>query len=407
MIATSCPACAASVGEGDLFCEACGHPLAPPATASAAEPIAAPSAEPIAAPSAEPIAAASAEPAAAPSTEPAADPSTEPAAAPSAEPAAAPSTEPTAAPAGAAPATPPAGPGKQGCAHCGAPAEEIIEDGYCGRCGMRQPRPGDHRESDLGAVAAAATDRGLRHHRNEDAYELGSRDGRVIAVVCDGVSNSSDPELASVAAAAATLQALTPALEGPAPDDGAARRLLSDAVAQAQLAVARVGQGGSQAPATTLVAAIVAADLVAVANVGDSRAYWLAENGAQNSRQLSVDDSCAQRAIASGADPAQAYQAQDAHTLTSWLGADADDVVPTINVVASPGPGAVVLCSDGLWNHFPDTEQLSDLLVGDGDRRPIAAVRRMVAAAVAAGGEDNITSIVIPALSRPRPSPHL
>ncbi|MGO9973553.1 MAG: PP2C family protein-serine/threonine phosphatase [Solirubrobacteraceae bacterium] len=375
------------MGEGDLFCEACGHPLAPPAAASAAEP----------------IAARSTEPAAARSTEPAAGPSAEPAATPSAEPAAAPSTEPAAEPA----ATTPAGPGKQGCAHCGAPAEEIIEDGYCGRCGMRQPRPGDHRESDLGAVAAAATDRGLRHHRNEDAYELGSRDGRVIAVVCDGVSNSSDPELASVAAAAATLQALTPALEGPAPDDGDARRLLSDAVAQAQLAVAKVGQGGSQAPATTLVAAIVAADLVAVANVGDSRAYWLAENGPQSSRQLSVDDSCAQRAIASGADPAQAYQAQDAHTLTSWLGADADDVVPTINVVASPGPGAVVLCSDGLWNHFPDTEQLSDLLVGDGDRRPIAAVRRMVAAAVAAGGEDNITAIVIPALSRPRPSPHL
>ncbi len=379
MIATSCPACAASVGEGDLFCEACGHPLAPPATASGAEPIAAPS------------------------TEPAATASTEAAAAASTEPAAAASTEPAAAP----PASAPAAQGKQGCAHCGAPAEEITEDGYCGRCGMRQPRLGDHRESDLGAVAAAATDRGLRHHRNEDAYELGSRDGRVIAVVCDGVSNSSDPELASVAAAAATLQALTPALEGPAPDDGAARRLLSDAVAQAQLAVARVGQGRSQAPATTLVAAIVAADLVAVANVGDSRAYWLAENGAQNSRQLSVDDSCAQRAIASGADPAQAYQAQDAHTLTSWLGADADDVVPTINVVASPGPGAVVLCSDGLWNHFPDTEQLSDLLVGDGDRRPIAAVRRMVDAAVAAGGEDNITAIVIPALSRPRPSPHL
>ena len=57
------------------------------------------------------------------------------------------------------------------CASCGAPAASIAADGYCGQCGMKQPAPGDHREDDLGAVAAVA-DRGLHHHRNEDAFAI-------------------------------------------------------------------------------------------------------------------------------------------------------------------------------------------------------------------------------------------
>src|SRR5579872_7131404 len=55
----------------------------------------------------------------------------------------------------------------------------------------------DHQEVDLGLLADV-TDRGLRHHRNEDAMELAvaqTGDGPVIvAVVCDGVSTSTRPE---------------------------------------------------------------------------------------------------------------------------------------------------------------------------------------------------------------------
>ena len=346
MILTSCPECGASVREGELFCEACGHRLASPLMQS--------------------------------------DPLT--------------ATDPVAAPPGDG--------GSQACARCGAPAEEITEDQYCGRCGMRQPRHSDHRESDLGALAAAATDRGLRHHRNEDTYEIACTDDRIVAVLCDGVSSSATPELASAAAAAAALQALSPALEGPCPDHDTARALLNDAIADAQRAVAGLGQGdGPQTPATTVVAAIVAEGVIALANVGDSRAYWLAEDPSEISRPLTVDDSCAQDAIVAGFEPEQAYAAQDAHTLTRWLGADAGEIAPTISVLENPPPGTVLLCSDGLWNHFPEADQLLDLLAGDGPERPIAAARRMVAAAVSAGGEDNITVIVIPAPLRPHPSP--
>jgi serine/threonine protein phosphatase PrpC len=272
---------------------------------------------------------------------------------------------------------------------------------------MRQPRHGDHRETDLGTVAAAATDRGLRHYRNEDNYEIACAEERIVAVVCDGVSSSTTPELAAAAAVAATLQALAPALEGPSPDSDTARGLLNDAIAQAQIAVAGLAVGGGpQTPATTMVAAIVTQGIIALANVGDSRAYWLTGGPDEISRSLTVDDSCAQDAIAGGVAPAQAYASADAHTLTQWLGADAGEIAPTISVLEIPRPGTVLLCSDGLWNHFPEADQLLELLAPDGAQHPIAAARRMVAAAVSAGGEDNITVIVIPAPSRPRPSPN-
>ena len=84
------------------------------------------------------------------------------------------------------------------CAHCGATAE--ITDGYCDRCGMKQPSPRDHLESAWPGVGAV-TDRGRSHHRNEDAMSVVVEPARVVAVVCDGTSTSVDSDKASQAAA--------------------------------------------------------------------------------------------------------------------------------------------------------------------------------------------------------------
>jgi len=76
------------------------------------------------------------------------------------------------------------------------------------------PTP-DHAEVDL-RTAAGVTDRGLRHHRNEDAMALSAEqtpDGLVmVAVVCDGVSSSPRPAEASRAAAQAALPVLLEAV---------------------------------------------------------------------------------------------------------------------------------------------------------------------------------------------------
>jgi serine/threonine protein phosphatase PrpC len=282
------------------------------------------------------------------------------------------------------------------CAHCGAAPSEITPDGYCGQCGMKQPAPTDHLETDLG-TAAAVSDRGHVHHRNEDAYELATRGHVTVAVVCDGVSHSSAPDQASAAAASAAMEALEPAL-GVAIDAQVRAALLQAAVARAQEAVvALVGPDDPQTPATTVVAAIVAPGSVTAASVGDSRVYWLGTS-AQGGQALTVDDSAAEEAIAAGMSVTDAYATPEAHTITGWLGADAGEVRPHLITAAIPHPGLVLLCSDGLWNHYLEAAQLIGLVEDGEDRTPIAIARRMVAAALDAGGEDNITVAVLNAV---------
>ena len=95
-------------------------------------------------------------------------------------------------------------------------AGHVDPDGYCENCGHAQPRERDHMEQELGSVAAVS-DRGLRHHRNEDSFAVSTTalpDGSpaVVAIVCDGVSSASRPDEASAAAAIAANESLLESL---------------------------------------------------------------------------------------------------------------------------------------------------------------------------------------------------
>jgi serine/threonine protein phosphatase PrpC len=278
------------------------------------------------------------------------------------------------------------------CVGCGAPAESIGADGYCGQCGLRQPDPRDHEEVDLG-IAAGVCDRGLHHHRNEDAMwveTLGS--DSVVAVVCDGVSSSVNPQIASRAAAdtagAALLQAVTTR-----PDQLPAA--IVDAVAAAQKAVVAVPwtpNGAMAAPSCTFVSAVVHEGAVTIGWVGDSRAYWLAP---ADTRRLTADDSWAYEQVASGEMTEQQAEADvRAHAITRWLGEDAPEGDPQV-MSFSPGcRGRLVVCSDGLWNYLSDDEQLA-ALVGTEPSSALAAAQTFTDYALTMGGHDNITVVVI------------
>ena len=75
------------------------------------------------------------------------------------------------------------------CPHCGT-SGSVGADGYCENCGLLAARPRDHTEIGLAGDAAAVTDRGQRHHRNEDAMWLSGGPGRIDAVVCDAETPS-------------------------------------------------------------------------------------------------------------------------------------------------------------------------------------------------------------------------
>ena len=107
---------------------------------------------------------------------------------------------------------------------------------------------------------------------------------------------------------------------------------------------------------------MISGAVLTVGNVGDSRAYWLPDTG--DGRLLSRDDSLAEDSIAAGTPRKEAEGAADAHTITRWLGVDAQDVVPTMASLNIPGPGWVLVCSDGLWNYASEPLALASVLAG-------------------------------------------
>ncbi|HEX5335012.1 MAG TPA: protein phosphatase 2C domain-containing protein, partial [Propionicimonas sp.] len=240
---TECPSCHAAVASTEQFCEACGAELSP--TVAAAEVV--PSeASPRATPAPDDLSA----------------------------------TAPT-------------------CQACGG---VVISDGYCGTCGTRAPTLRDHFTEQPAAWVAAVCDRGIRHTRNEDAVALAADDEpgtRAVIVVCDGVSNSIDSDVASLAAARAARDVLRSSRSrgmGTASSLVAAviARLeaATDAASEAVLEVthaARAAAATGNPASCTFVAAVVEEDLLVVGSVGDSRVYWLPDAG--TAVALTVDDS--------------------------------------------------------------------------------------------------------------------
>ena len=273
---------------------------------------------------------------------------------------------------------------------------------------ITNPPSRDRAEVDLGP-AAGVSDRGLRHHRNEDAMALASEqspDGpAVVAVVCDGVSSSSRPDEASQAAAQAALPVLVAAVK--AGEDLGLASVAAVATARRSLAALQ-GLGGDTS-ATTFVSAVALGYEVTLCWLGDSRAYWLGQQ-ASESRLLTRDDSVAGGMIAAGlADEAAAMASPHAHVLTRWLGGEAADLADDPDRAAHverytpPGAGALLICSDGLWNYLSEATGLAGLALPKALTDPLGAAADMVKFAIDAGGADNITVVLVPYLGPESP----
>ena len=267
------------------------------------------------------------------------------------------------------------------CPSCGNQGEPV--EGYCGACGMRLPAPRDHQEVEL-QVVAGVTDKGVRHHRNEDAMAMFIGEGFVAALVCDGVSTTVSPDVASQAAADAACAVLAER-----PDHDAAY----DAASAAVLATAYEPAPDLGPPSCTYLAAMVTDQRITFASLGDCRSYWVTPGSAT---QITVDDSWAELQIASGAmSRADAYAHPNAHVITRWLADDADPAWrPTRVDFDVPGPGRLLLVSDGLWNYTIEPATLV-AAIGDEPLGRLELARRLVTFANDAGGSDNITVVVV------------
>ncbi|MQY32448.1 hypothetical protein SRB17_03970 [Streptomyces sp. RB17] len=282
----------------------------------------------------------------------------------------------------------------------------VDSDGYCENCGHAQPRERDHMERESGPVAAVS-DRGLRHHRNEDAFTVGHTalpDGTpaAVAIVCDGVSSATRPDDASTAASQAAGDALLTALpRGTHPQTAMHEAIVAAAQAVNALAeepaTAREHAPHQNAPACTIVGAVVASGLLVVGWVGDSRVYWVPDDRSAPPARLTEDDSWAAQMVAAGLmSEAEAYADERAHAITGWLGADAYELEPHTASFKPDRPGVVVVCTDGLWNYAETAEEMSEVVPSDAAARPLHGARVLVGHALDGGGHDNVTVAVVP-----------
>ncbi|MBT2387965.1 protein phosphatase 2C domain-containing protein [Streptomyces sp. ISL-1] len=298
--------------------------------------------------------------------------------------------------------------GSKVCVACR--AGHVDTDGYCENCGHAQPRERDHMEQELGSVAAVS-DRGLRHHRNEDSFAVSSTalpDGSpaVVAIVCDGVSSATRPDEASEAAASAANELLLESL----PRGTHPQQAMHEAIVAASEAVNSLarepGQGEAMehdphhhqnAPACTIVGAVTAGGLLVVGWVGDSRAYWVPDDRSGAPARLTEDDSWAAQMVAAGLmSEAEAYADERAHAITGWLGADAYELEPHTASFKPDRSGVVVVCTDGLWNYAEGAEDMARAIPGDAAGRPLHSAQVLVGHALDGGGHDNVTVAVLP-----------
>lgn len=127
-------------------------------------------------------------------------------------------------------------------------------------------------------------------------------------------------------------------------------------------------------------------------NIGDSRIYaW----DGRTLEQLSVDHSAVQELVDAGTITGEAARVHpDRNIITRAVGARAD-VDADVWLLPASGAHSFVICSDGLTKELDDRE-IADIVAANGSSvAPASIADELVAAAVHAGGRDNVTVVVI------------
>lgn len=279
------------------------------------------------------------------------------------------------------------------CAQCGG---QLGVDGYCLTCGAKAKTLREHYELTPADWVAGVCDIGQAHARNEDAIDCQASPDRAVLVVSDGVTTSQGSDVAAMVAARTACDYLwtePPAGLGTLQSRTAAMRAqLVAAVARANSAVVTTTDPLSRnAAAATVAIAVVTGQRIYAANLGDSRVYWLPDDGAP--AQLTKDHSLAQAGIDMGSGRAEAEASPFAHTITKWLGADATDLSPNLADLTVTVPGWLIVCSDGLWNYISEASAFQARVVACGATTPAELAGALVGWANDQGGHDNISVV--------------
>ena len=224
----------------------------------------------------------------------------------------------------------------------------------------------------------ARSDVGCVRNHNEDSYLVASP----LFCVCDGMGGHAAGEVASAIAVE------TIAKTGPKTADaaqlGAAIEAANAAIIEA--AVNGIGRPGMGCTAT---AAVIDGTTLAIAHVGDSRAYLLHEG---TLIRVTRDHSYVEELVDAGeitADEARVHPNRS--VITRALGSDPAMYADHFTLNVEEGD-RLILCSDGLSSMIPDGEIER---VAQQSSTAQICTDNLVDAALAAGGGDNVTVVVV------------
>ena len=233
--------------------------------------------------------------------------------------------------------------------------------------------------------AAASTDVGLCRAANEDSFAMAPEVG--LYLVADGMGGHRAGQIASQLASESALRAI----EALRSTETSPSEKLRQAVACANREIHQKAERNAdlRGMGTTLVAILVENGRVALAHVGDSRAYRIRRG---RIRLLTDDHSIVgellrRQKISEG----DAREHPHRHVLTKALGVAPSTQPDLAELTPLPGD-TFVLCSDGLTTHLQDGEILE---VVEQDRELQKTCDALIASANRRGGLDNITILTL------------
>jgi serine/threonine protein phosphatase PrpC len=219
----------------------------------------------------------------------------------------------------------------------------------------------------------ARSDIGRARERNEDSYLV----REPLFAVADGMGGARGGDVASSLA--------LEILEG----DGVTS--LVETIKQANQRVLERAESDRdlRGMGTTLTAVITEDAKAHVAHVGDSRAYLLRDG---NLQQLTEDHTLVQRMVREGRiTEEEARRHPQRSVITRALGVEGDLSVDELTLDVHPGD-RLLLCTDGLTS-MVEGSRIRQILGEEDD--PQAACDRLIDAANRAGGDDNVTVIIV------------
>lgn len=237
----------------------------------------------------------------------------------------------------------------------------------------------------------ALTDPGCVRTQNQDAYQIEQLDrNTLVCVVCDGMGGAKSGNVASSLAVEVFMEEVrrvwTSGMDQPTIDqmmEGAVKLANFTVYDQSQQFAEFSGMG------TTLVAMLIQNREVTIANVGDSRAYVINQNGI---RQITVDHSVVQLMVERGElTPEQARTYPGKNYITRAVGPDSVVACDLFHLDAERGD-CLLLCTDGLSNVVDDQEMLFEVVHGVNKQY---CCQRLLEVANNRGAPDNVTSVLV------------